>query len=264
METARVNKILFSFVLLMSNAYSFAQLNESDTARVQLRAGLTGAWQQGNVSLLTLRSRLEAVSNGMKPLVFKTQNNSLYQEFGNRKADNDISSRNYLYYRPTNKVYPFAMAYLQTNYRRQISFRWFAGVGATWQLVQKPRSNLKLSASLVYEQTQFKSSIYNETVYNGNDQINLWRATAYLSGWHQLFHQRMRLYYTAYWQPALDGNNNYRTQLDAGIDFPVWKGLSFTALYTFAHEEVVVQKVKQDDRILTFGLSYQFRKNNTP
>jgi hypothetical protein len=229
---------------------------------MQFRMGISGAWQQGNVNVLTLRGRLEGVSNGMKPWVFKTQNNSLYQEFGNQKADNDINSRNYLYYKPRRVIYPFAMAYLQTNFRRQISTRWFAGAGGTWQFLKKNKSNIKLSASMVYEQTKFRSDRFNEPAYNGSSVIALWRATTYLGGWHQLFNQRVRLYYTGYWQPALHGQNNFRTQVDAGLDFPLWKGLSAGIVYAFSHEEVVPEKVKQVDRILTFGFSYLFQENN--
>lgn len=239
-----------------------AQLNESDTARLQIRAGMSGAWQQGNIELLTLRSRLEAVTNGMMQIVFKTQNNSLYQSFGRNKADNDISSRNYVYYNPQARVYPFAMIYLQTNYRRQISSRWFGGAGGTWQFVRSTTSNLKLSGSLVYEETKFRRSECNEMAYNGNNQITLWRATAYLSGWHQLFEQRLRLYYSAYWQPGLSETHNFRSQIDAGIEFPVWKGLNATMVYSITHEEVVPLQVKQNDRILTFGFSYLFKKQN--
>lgn len=101
---------------------------------------------------------------------------------------------------------------------------------------------------------------YNEAAYNGNDKIGLWRATAYLSGWHRLFHQRLRLYYTAYWQPGLSAIHNYRTQLDAGIDFPLWLGFNATIQYAFTHEAVVTQNTQQNDKILTFGLSYQFSK----
>ncbi len=54
-------------VLLTVNA-AYAQLNESDTARFQLRAGITGVWQSGNVELLVLRSRLEMLTNGKKTL----------------------------------------------------------------------------------------------------------------------------------------------------------------------------------------------------
>ncbi len=237
-----------------------AQLNESDTAKFQLRAGATGAWQQGNVALMVVRTRLEMVSNSHKPLVFKTQNNSLYQAFGGRKADNDINSRNYLYWKPNHSVYPFAMAYLQTNYRRQIDFRWFAGAGLTWQLVQKPLTNLKLSGSLVKESTSFSNNQYNESAYNGSDEIDLWRGTVYLSGWHRLFKEKLKLYYAAYWQPGLGEVPNNRAQLDAGLDFPVWKGLNFLVQYSMSYEQVVATAVEQDDRILTFGISYQLKK----
>jgi hypothetical protein len=48
---------------------AFAQLNESDTARFQFRAGVTGAWQKGNVDLLVLRGRLELVTNSHRVVV---------------------------------------------------------------------------------------------------------------------------------------------------------------------------------------------------
>lgn len=237
-----------------------AQLNESDTASFQVRAGTTGAWQKGNVDLLVLRARLELVSNSKRSVVFKSQNNSLYQQFSGFKADNDMYSRNYLYYHPFRKVYPFAMVYLQTNYRRQIDFRWFGGVGTTWQFVQKPATNLKVSASVIYEETDFRNQQFNEEFYNGNKTIRLWRATAYLAGWHRLLNNGLRLFYTAYWQPGLDEVTNNRVQLDVGVDFPVWRGLSFLLQYNFYYEQIVAASGKQHDRILTFGASYQFKK----
>ncbi len=92
-----------------------AQLNESDTSRFQVRVGATGVWQQGNVDLVVLRGRLELVTNSNKRLVVKSQNNSLYQAFSGFKADNDINSRNYFYYNPQQRVYAFAMLYVQIN-----------------------------------------------------------------------------------------------------------------------------------------------------
>ena len=245
---------------VLNSIPAFSQLNESDTARFQFRAGATGAWQKGNVDLLVLRSRLELVTNSNRAVVFKSQSNSLYQSFSGFKADNDINSRNYFYYQPFRKVYPFAMLYLQTNYRRQIDFRWFGGAGVTWQFVQKPTTNMKLSASMVYERTEFGNAQFNEVFYNGNNTINLWRATAYLAGWHRLFESRLKLFYSAYWQPGLDEVTNGRVQVDAGVDFPVWRGMSFLAQYNFTYEQVVTTSVKQHDRIFTFGISYQFKK----
>lgn len=237
-----------------------AQLNESDTAQFQMRAGLTGAAQKGNVDLLVLRGNVELVANKNNLYVFKTQGNSLYQSFGGFKADNDMNSRSYFYVNPFRKLYPFAMVYAQTNYRRQINFRWFGGAGITWQFVQTPNTVLKLSASLVHENTSFSNTQFNEPTYNGTETIKLWRATMYLTGWHNLADHHLKLFYRAYMQPGFDRVANNRAQVDIGFDFPVWKGLSAFTQYSYIYEQIVAVSVQQYDRILTFGISFQLKK----
>jgi hypothetical protein len=236
-----------------------AQLNESDTVKFQLRTSLTGNYQQGNVNVLTIRSRLEFSYSPVKDFVLKSQNSSLYQELGNKKADNDIFSRNYIYYKPQKRLYPFGIAYISANYRRRIDTRLFAGAGLTYQVINKKWHVFKISGSTVYETTRFNGKSYNEAGYNGNDRINLWRGTLYAGGWNYILHKHLRLYYDAYWQPAFNNTNNYRTQFDLGLDFLLWKGLSFNTLYTYTHENVAATGVKTDDKILTFGLAYAFK-----
>ena len=214
-------KTLFVFLLFPSLASLrvFAQLNESDTAKFQLRTTLTGNYQQGNVDVLTIRGKLEFIFSPAKRWAFKSQNSSLYQAFYNKKADNDLFSRNYFYYRPEQKVYPFAMAYISANYRRKIDSRYFAGAGITWQLISHNNMLMKLSLSSVYENSLFNGKQYNESQYDGDDKIHLWRGTLYMSGWIYLFQKHLRVYYDAYWQPAFNNRSNYRTQYDIGIDF---------------------------------------------
>lgn len=247
-------------MLLLSLGKIFAQLNESDTLRFQLRASLSGNYQQGNVVYFALRSKLDLTFAPYKKWVLKSQNNSLYQAFFSQKADNDIFSRNFLYYNPRGRIYPFAIAYVSSNFRRKINNRYFAGAGATWQAVNTKNHVLKFSASAVYEATKFNADTYNYDEYNGNSNINLWRGTLYLAGQHYLFERQIRLFYDAYWQPSFDNADNYRTQADAGMDFPVWKGVSMSILYTLTHEHVVAQNIKQEDKILSFGLAYNFKR----
>ncbi len=257
----KTQQIFFGLLFFFCFAQNtFAQLNESDTTNFQLRVGVTGVWQQGNVELVVLRSRLEMVTNGKKSLVFKTQNNSLYQEFSGFKADNDLNNRNFLYFKPQNRFYPFALLYVQTNFRRKIDYRWFGGGGATWQFVRKSHSNLKLSGGFLYENTRFLGNQFNETFYNGSQNIALWRATIYLAGWHRIFGHKLKFFYNAYWQPAFEQVANNRMQADVGLELPMWKGLNFQMEYLLSYEQVVAQKVKELDRILTFGLSYQIKK----
>ena len=254
-----LKQFFIAIIFSLSLGKSFAQLNESDTTKFQLRASITGNYQQGNVEVLNIKSKLDFTFSPHKNWVIKSQNSSLYQAFYSVEADNDIFSRNYLYYNPQHKVYPFAIAYISTNYRRKIDKRYFAGAGVTYQVINTKKNVLKLSASAVYEATKFTNSLYNYAEYNGNKNINIWRGTLYVGGWSYLLEKHIRLYYDAYWQPAFNNSNNYRTQVDIGIDFPIWKGFSFNALYAFTHENVVIEKVKQEDKILTFGVAYNLK-----
>lgn len=235
---------------------AFAQINESDTVRFQFRSGLTGLYQTGNVELLSVRGRLDLALHVSPALVFKTQNNYGYQEFSRRKADEDVFSRNYLYYKPERRVYPYAIAYISTNLRRKLDLRYFAGAGVTYQLYRSVHSILKLSANMVYEESSFRTSNLNDAYYAGQRQINLWRGTLFAAGSSWVFNRKVRLYYDAYWQPAVERTDNYRTQFDVGLDVPVWKGLAINALYTYTRESVVPVTTKADDRICTFGVSY--------
>lgn len=249
------------YLLALLAPPALAQLNESDTARFQVRVSLSGNAQRGNVEVLNLRGKLDFTFAPSRVVVFKSQNSSLYQEFYSTKADNDLFSRNYLYIRPDRRVYPFAIGYVSANFRRKIDRRYFVGAGGTVHLLNTRPHVLKLSASAVYEATRFSSADFNNDAYDGSRRIALWRATVWLGGWYS-FHNRLRFYYDAFYQPALANACNYRWQADLGLDVPLWRGLAFTALYTYTHENVVVNPIRQDDSILTAGVSFNLQKNH--
>jgi hypothetical protein len=254
--------ITWIVAMVAGHIAAFAQLNESDTARLQLRAGLSGAWQKGNVELLVLRSKLDGVvADSTGHWVYKTQNSHLYQALGGRRADNDLSSRHYLYYQPRRQVYPFALLYLQTNYRRKLNYRVFGGAGLTVQLLRTPGSNLKVSGGMLFESNRFDAEGFNKPAYNGSPSIALWRGTFYLAGWHQLAQKKVRLFYTAYLQPGLDGNHNHRSSMELGLDLPVWNGLGMQLAYLYVREGVMPLQVRTTDHLFTFGLQYRFIKN---
>lgn len=244
---------------LLSGSVAFGQLNESDTARIQFKWGINGIRQTGNVDLGILRSRLEAVYHFGQKWVAKSQNNSLYQEIGPRKADQDINSRNYLYFMPNRRFYPFAMAFWQQNFRLKIDDRFFTGAGATIQLVRSQNHFLKFSASLVYEETRYATRFFNQTFYQKN-VISIWRPTLYLTGGNRFTHNKIRLFYSGYWQPGLDQVSNQRFQGEVGLEFSLWKGFNLSAQYWYLNEEIVPLKIKQTDGLFTAGITFQFKK----
>lgn len=237
-----------------------AQLNESDTTSFQLRATVTGVYQGGNVRYQALRGNAAVVVRLPAHCTVKTENTSLYQAFSGRKTDNDLDSRNFLYYNSQGRLYPFALGFLSTNFRRRLAFRYFTGAGITGQPIQRPRHVLKLSAGLMYETSRFSEGTFNREEYSGNKEIKLARATLYMSGRHYLSGKTLRLYYDLYFQPSLSDRHNYRIHVNVGTDVRIGKGFSLTALYVFSHENVVVQGVQSGDALLTLGLSYTVRR----
>lgn len=254
-------KVAFTALLfLVLSEHTTAQINESDTLKLQLQIGLTGSYQRGNVELLTLLSRNEFLIRPSANWAFKTQISSLYTKFSNTLADNNIFTRNVLYYKPEQRLYSYISAFVSTNYRRKIKSRYFIASGPAWKPVQSKVIIVKLSVAVLYESTLFKDTVFNQPSYNGKERISLWRSHYYVGGWAYALNHRLRMNYEFYFQPAFNNSKNYRIQFEAGLNYPIWKGLAFNTVYFFSHENVVVENIKKDDRILTFGLSYLFRK----
>lgn len=256
-SVALCNSVL-KFLFCFATSFAYAQINESDTTHLQARLSLTGAWQKGNVEMFAMRGKADISFSPTRKLVFKTQNAYLFQSFFKKKADEDILSRNFVYWNPQARIYPFAMAFVSTNFRRNIDFRYFAGAGATWQIIHHKAHTLKLALSAIYEETNFKKTTFNDLAYNGQEKINIWRATAWLFGKHHFAHHKIILHYDAYLQPSFEKSNNLRWQVDAGIDFPIHKNFNFTTNFLYTYEGIVVSGNKQEDSILTFGVVIRY------
>lgn len=253
-----IKSIAAIFFLLPFGALR-AQINESDTARYQLEAALRGSYQAGNVELLRLTNQLEGLLSIAGPWVFKSQNSMLYQEIFGFKADNDLLSQNYLYFGPRNRVYPYAIGFVSTNFRRRIRLRYFAGAGLTYSLVRRPSHLLKLSTNLVREQTDFETSDFNVDRFDGKPGIDMWRGTLYARGRHGFRQGALLFNYELYWQQSLSDRINYRYSLTGGFDVQVFDGLYLQSRLAYTYEQVVVRGVDQRDLLWTWGVAYRMK-----
>lgn len=165
------------FLILFLPSLCFGQISEGDTMQFQSRLSVTANWQTGNVELLAVRARWDITATLAPKVVFKTQNAFLYQEFYRAKVDQDFFSRNFLYFNPKGRFYSFGISHIITNFRRKIDFRYFVGLGMTWQAIRNKNHLIKLAVSGVYESTDFAKDVYNEDMYNGNRKITTCRAT---------------------------------------------------------------------------------------
>lgn len=247
-----MKKILLSILLLPGTLY--AQIPDSDSLNWKADLALSGLYQAGNVETKIFRANSNFSFKPYKNWVFETKNSYIYQEFGQDKADEDILSLNFLNFNPYRPFYPLILGFVSTNFRREIDLRYLVGAGFSYQILKEEKNFLKLSVTTEYEHTEFKEDNFNRSKFNGSTIINTWRATLWVSGNYDLIADKLVISHESYFQPSLEESSNYRWQADTSIEFPIWKYLSITMSYLYTYENIVIDKQKPEDRILSIGL----------
>jgi hypothetical protein len=245
---------LFLFILTVLPILSYGQVKESDTLKLKARLSVTGLFQEGNVQTTIFRTKTEFQYKPLKDLIYQNTSSYIYQAFGGVKADEDILSLNFLTYKPENRIYPFALTFISTNFRREIGVRYLMGGGLTADFLKKKKSTLKLSLSSEVERTRFSNTNFNQNQYDGKAQVNTLRGTVWLYGRHSLFNDKVILFHESYVQPSLLEKENFRWRGELGMEFPVFKHLSFQVDYWHTFESLVITGQEQADRFLTFGV----------
>jgi hypothetical protein len=252
-----MKKSLFYFIVLLLY-FPFAliaQNTKEDSLNWKANLSLTGFFQAGNVETLIFRAQSNLSIDIGSNLVYDSRNSYVYQEFGQVKADEDILSLNFIRFKSDRKISPLVLAFVSTNFRREIDLRTLFGTGVTVKLLEDKKNSLKLSITSEYEQTSFGTQTFNRGMYNGSSSINTFRGTLWVSGKYKVFDNKVILSHESYYQPSLEEGNNYRWQADLGVEFPVSKVFSFKMNYLQTFESIVIANQKEEDRFLTFGLT---------
>ncbi len=249
----RITKAL-GFILFLPLTI-FAQTDKSDTLNWKASLDVTGFWQSGNVDTWIFRAKSDVRFKPSSKLSFRTKNSYLYQEFGKEKADEDILSLNFLNIGPERNFSPLFLAFVSSNFRREIQLRSLLGAGVTYQVFKKDNNWLKFAVSSEYERTNFNSSDFNRNEYDGSTSIQTFRGTLWVNGRYHLFNNKLVFNHESFYQPSLERGNNYRWQIDLGLELPIKKSLSFKVNYIHTYESIVIQGQHEADRFLTFGLT---------
>jgi hypothetical protein len=244
----------FLIVIFLFGQISFAQLTESDTSNFSWKLSSNGSWLTGNVERLLILSSAD-VTIIYETLAFRSSNTYQYGTVGKRLTENDLFSRNFLYLFPKNEVYPYMMGWIETNKRRNFSFRYQIGPGFSWGFNNDESSSIKISFTATYEMTNYRNSVYSDDKYNGENTIELIRGTIRLFGKHNLFDNKIRLAYEAWGQWAFEDKDNYRFYGNIFVEYPLTKLFSFRTGYNYYYESVVLSGVKPRDSFLFFGVS---------
>jgi hypothetical protein len=232
-----------------------AQVNESDSLGIKADLSVTGFYQKGNVQTLIFRTATNFSVKFWNQWLFKNQNSYVYQEFGNDKADEDILSLNFLYFGADRNIYPLALGFISTNYRRSIDLRYLIGGGASFNILDNEQNRLQLSITSEFEKTYFERTVFNRAGYNGESTINTFRGTIWINGRYIILGDKMILTHESYYQPSLEDRANFRWRAELGAAFPVWKHVNITLNYQQTFESIVMIDQKRSDQIFTIGFT---------
>lgn len=251
-----MSKFLIACFSLLTLSPAWAQLTESDTLQFGYKATINGSWITGNVQRLLINNGID-LSHVGKHVGIKTSNTYIYGTIFQNKTENDFFSRNFFYYEPRARLYPFMMVWLQNSRRQQIGFRHQAGFGVTYAALQKSNHLMKVSVTVTHEQTRYNDNLFDITPKNltGN-KVQNWRGTVRAMGHYVLSNNKILLHYETWYQPAFDDTNNWRYYFNASLELPIAKYVSFRGTINYWHENLVLTRIKRDDKIVTFGLVF--------
>jgi len=251
------NTLLFCTLLLglLLPKMSFAQLTEADTANFAFQAGSTGYFSSGNVERLLLRNNLSvAVLDNKKGFGLKSSNTYVYGTFGNFKTEDDLFSRNFLYFKPKARVYPYLMYFFGQDFRHRIWQRHQAGVGGSLRLLQTKDNQLKFSLTVSREFTQYHSANFQEYDNEGSRELTLNRLTLSFFGRHHF--GKLRFGYELWAQPALsDTPETFRYHTDAFLNYKIGKIISLQTALNVNYEELALVGVERNDVVWSFGVA---------
>lgn len=250
----RFKSFVVSIIVFIASQAN-AQLTEQDTLQFGYKISSTGSWITGNVDRFIVSNTLDLSHVGKKVGV-KSSTSYIYGTIFKQETENDFFSRNFIYLNPSKRLYPYVMAWFQHSQRQQIQFRYQVGIGATYTFVNNTNHLLKLSGTLTREQTRYNgTSFWIEPENLNNNEVTNYRATARILGSHTLLSKKLKILYETWYQPAFDDNTNWRYLLNAALELPISKQVSFRSALLYTHENTVLTNIKRDDKIVTFGLS---------
>jgi len=256
-------RAVFIFILLLAAVCGtipvVAQLNEADTSAWQTEGNLSLKLNTGNVERLIITPELNVahVSNA-KTWGCSARERYTYGTFGNVISERDLLSRNFVYYRPEQRFYPYLMLWFQTHERQRLGFRYQAGAGVTWGTLRSKQQLLKISATITCEGNDYKEgnlTLMADTLVTG---YQTFRITGRVFGSHVVVNDVMNGYYEALFQQALDNAGNWRVFAESGINIRVTKAFAMRTYMNYEYQTVHVRTERPADLILNVGASYRF------
>ncbi len=251
--------LLFFFFLFCINYSGCGQASLNDSAAFNAKVSIGGSLNGGNFQRLGLTNNADFNLN-TRNRRFGLQSHTQYNftKVFNVVSENDLLTRTLFYSKLEKRWYAIFIFWYETNKLRQLHPLLQAGPSLeyVWLLQQDNMGGLSLGVT--YEHKHFDGFIFNESNYDGNQNINTTRLLARLHGRNKIGISKITFVYDLYYMPSLQYTNNYRIHAESSLDVPVSKHLNLHAGMNYNYESVVITGVKPNDFFTEYGISINF------
>lgn len=231
-----------------------AQLRDTDTLRLGYTLTAQSSLATGNVDRWLMLGGAEVFGLG-RAFGVKSSNDYRYGTFGGRVTENDWSSRNFVYWQPRKRIYPYAMALIEGLERRAISLRIQAGIGVTFVVVRRQSHVLRLSVTPVYESARYRTALFNRDDLGTDEQWASWRVTLRVAGQHQPV-QPLRISYEFWLQPSVSRAADTRALSDVSLSWRLVSRFAVRMTHQLSYDQIVQLGRKQLDSFWLVGFQW--------
>lgn len=241
-------------MLFVGLGSSYAQLNESDTLKLQAKLTSSGSYLDGIVNRMLLINKMELLYANKK-IGLSTRTDYQFGKTFYKQTENDWLSYNFFYLFPTHRMYPYAMLLLETNYRREIEHRIQPGLGVSYNVIHHNANHLlKLSLTGSYERSAYSGRKFDNRTDTTSNIIETPRVTGRVYGRHKL-KGKLRFVYEFWFQQSVTEVENYRYHTEEMLEWPLTKYISIRTSLKYTYEHVELLGKKPYDLFWTYGIS---------
>ncbi len=254
-----IRKLVIWTTAVIFPIFSSAQLQETDTSHWQANLNISGRLNTGNFERFLVAPEVNiAHLDRQAKFGMALGQRYTYGTFGDYRSENDLLSRNFIYWKPRSRVYPYFMAWFQKHERQQLLFRYQVGPGVTYALIRKKAQVFKVSLTATFEQNRYKNDSLSYIKDQSAAKYEALRATLRIAGNHLIASGLANFYYEGYFQQAVDNKENWRVFAEGGITIKMIRGFGTRIFATYEYQKVLVKGQKPNDLIFNFGLNYKW------
>jgi hypothetical protein len=241
-------------------------------SRVAAELGITGNLARGFVDreLVSVRGIVQAWDG---PWGFYIQPYWMYGRVGTPMGklvtDNEVYVRTGVFRTLSGPLFAYGVNAYDRSRRRKIEHRDLIGGGAGVSLVQRAGTSLLTSAGVLGEFANVTDGDVDSPMLSDGTRARGIRETLRWSirlyGRYKIAGGKLALVHDLIVIPSFTApTDDYRILFYAAIDAPIAKGFSARVQADATREGVIVEGTKQDDLVVTFGLSYRAEWSATP